>query len=124
MGFFVVNDGAQINSCNLMQIMWCIVCHSNPIDASANNVSHGKIKGLMNYNKNHRTSSLKKHVSHEHVEEGKRWDLLVQKAQGNRNQWESTKERENGPPFLIIQFFGNDWPYNRADLAQHAFLKT
>jgi hypothetical protein len=78
-GFFVVNDGVKINSCN-PQIMRCILCHYNPIDVNAINVSHGKNKGLLNYNKNHGTSFLEKHVFHEHVEECSRWDLfLVQK---------------------------------------------
>jgi hypothetical protein len=31
----------------------------------------------MSYNKDHGTFSLKKHVSHEHVKEGRRWDLLL-----------------------------------------------
>ncbi len=122
--FFVVNDGAQIDSCNLVQIMWCIVYHSNPIDGNVSNVSHGKIKGLMNYNKNHRTSSLKKHVFHEHVEDGNRWDLSMQKVQGNKNQWELTKERENVPPFFIIQFLSTINLTTKLTLHNMPFLKT
>lgn len=88
LGVFLGNDSAQINSCNL-QIMQCIVYHSNPIDDNANNVFHGKNKGLMSYNKYHKMYSLKKHVSHEHVEEAKRWDLLHKKLweiKSNENQ--------------------------------------
>jgi hypothetical protein len=33
----------------------------------------------MRYNKNHGTSSLKKHVFHEHAEKGKRRDFLFEK---------------------------------------------
>jgi hypothetical protein len=56
--------------------MWCIVCHYIPIDVNVINVSHGKNKDLMSYNKDHGTFSLKKHVSYEHLKEGRRWDLL------------------------------------------------
>jgi hypothetical protein len=77
-GFFVVNDGAQIIYCH-PQMMCYIVCHSNLVYVYVNYVSHGKNKGPMSYNKEHGASNLKKHISHEHVEEGKRWDLLVQK---------------------------------------------
>ncbi len=59
--------------------MRCIVYHSNPIDVNVNIVSHGKNKRLMRYNKNHGTSSLKKHVFHEHAEKGKRRDFLFEK---------------------------------------------
>jgi len=53
------------------------VYHSNPIDVNVNNVFDGKHKGLMSYNKDHGTFSLKKHVFHKHVKECKRWDLLL-----------------------------------------------
>jgi hypothetical protein len=123
LGFFIVNDGAKINSCN-PQIMRCIVCHCYPIDVNAINVSHEKNKCLLNYNKDHGTSSLKKLVFHEHVEECKRWDLfLVQKAQGDGPQGETTKKRKNIPPFLIIEFFGTQQPYNKIDPTQHAFFE-
>jgi hypothetical protein len=36
------------------------------------NVSHGKNKGFLSYNKDHGTTYLKKHVFHEYVEEYKR----------------------------------------------------
>jgi hypothetical protein len=42
-----------------------------PIDA------HGKHKGLMNYNKNHGTSALKKHVCHEHPNMYKKWVIFI-----------------------------------------------
>jgi hypothetical protein len=93
LGVFLSNDSAQINFCNL-QIMQCIVYHSNPIDGNANNVFHAKNKGLMSYIKNHKTYCLKKHVSHEHVEEGKRWDLLRKKLkeiETNKNQQKKGK---------------------------------
>jgi hypothetical protein len=54
--------------------MYCLPLY--PIDVNVNNVSHGKNKGLMSHNIDHGTFSLKKHVSHEHVKEGRRWDLL------------------------------------------------
>jgi hypothetical protein len=42
----------------------------------------GKIRAYMKYNKDHGTSTLKKYVFHEHVEEGKKCNLLlVQKDQ-------------------------------------------
>jgi len=86
--------------------MQYIVCHYNPIDVSAINVSHGKIKGFLSYNKDHGTSFLKKYVSHEHVEKCKRWDLfLVQRTQGDRPQRKTTKKRKNILPSLIIEFF-------------------
>ncbi len=47
---------------------------------------HGKNMGPMIYNKDHGSSYLKKHIFHEHVEEGKEWDLLAQKDQGDGNQ--------------------------------------
>jgi hypothetical protein len=52
--------------------MQCIVYHYNPIDVNVINVSHGKNKGLLSYNKDHGTSNLKKHVFYEHVEKCKR----------------------------------------------------
>jgi hypothetical protein len=67
--------------------MQCIVCHYNPSDVNVINVSHGKNKGLLRYNRHHGTFSLKKLVFHERVEECKRWVLfLVQKVQGDGPQ--------------------------------------
>jgi hypothetical protein len=71
-----------------------IVCHSNLVYVYVNYISHGKNKGPMNYNKYHGAFYLKKHVFHEHVKEGKRWDLLAQKNQGDGNQQETTKKKE------------------------------
>lgn len=47
LGFSIVNDGAQVNSCN-PQVIWCIFCHCNPVDV---NVSHGKNNGLVSISK-------------------------------------------------------------------------
>jgi len=67
----------------------CVILFATPIYVYVNYVSHGKNKGPINYNKDHGASNLKKHISHEHVEKGKRWDLLVQKDQGYGNQQET-----------------------------------
>ncbi len=69
----MVNNNVAMNICNL-RMMQCIVCHLTqlePIDA------HGKHKGLMNYNKNHGTSALKKHVCHEHPNMYKKWVIFI-----------------------------------------------
>ncbi len=40
------------------------------------NLSQEKHKGFLNYNKNHGTSSLKKHVCNEHLEAYKKWGFF------------------------------------------------
>jgi hypothetical protein len=71
-----------------------IVCHSNLVYVYVNYISHGKNKGPMNYNKYHGAFYLKKHVSHEHVEEGKK----IKEMEINKKQ---QKKRKNIPPSLI-----------------------
>jgi hypothetical protein len=39
-------------------------------------------------------------------------------------QWESKKKRKNILPFMIIEFFGYQQPYNKIDPMQHAFLEN
>jgi hypothetical protein len=41
------------------------------------NMSQGKNKGFISYNKNYGTSSLKKHVFNEHPKVYKRWGLFL-----------------------------------------------
>jgi hypothetical protein len=40
-------------------------------------LSKGKRKGLLNYNKEHNTSSLKEHISNEHPKVYRRWGLIL-----------------------------------------------
>jgi hypothetical protein len=30
---------------------------------------------------------------------------------------------KNTPPSMINEFFGNQWPFNKVDITQHAFLE-
>jgi hypothetical protein len=55
----IVNNGAFINSCKL-EIMKCVLCHYAIMNVDVHNLAHGKnIKGLVNYNKDHDTISMK-----------------------------------------------------------------
>jgi hypothetical protein len=78
-----------------------------PIDA------HGKHKGLMNYNKNHCTSALKKHSCHEHPNMYKKWGLfLLQKVAKTQSEKQGTKKRKIVLASQITNIFGNQWPYH------------
>jgi hypothetical protein len=70
--FFVVNDGAIVNICN-PHMMHCFLC--DPTQLELLDVK-GKHKGLVSYNKNHGTSTLKKHACHEHPNLYKKWSLF------------------------------------------------
>jgi len=86
--FFVVNDGAKINSINL-QVMRSIFCHPTPLNVDFN----GKNKGLVSYNTQYGTSVLKKHVTDKHVEKYRRWGLfVVQKSKNGGDQRQATKK--------------------------------
>jgi hypothetical protein len=62
-----VNNGAFINSGKL-EIMKCELCHYVIMNVDVHNLAPGKnIKGLVSYNKNHNTISLKKHVQELHL---------------------------------------------------------
>jgi len=59
---FIVNDGALIDFYK-SKIVKCVLCHYVIMNVDVHNLACGKnIKGFVNYNKDHNTSSLKKHV--------------------------------------------------------------
>jgi hypothetical protein len=63
--------------------------------------------------------TITKQVSHKHVEEYRRRELLlVQKAQWNGNQQKNNLKKYI-LPFMIVKFFGNQHSYNKINFAQH-----
>jgi hypothetical protein len=52
------------NTCN-PQMVHCVVCHLIRLEHDAKILNQRKHKGLVNYNKNHNISALKKYVFHE-----------------------------------------------------------
>ncbi len=59
---FILNDGALIDFYK-SKIVRCVLCYYAIMNVDVHNLAHGKnIKGFVNYNKNHNTSFLKKHV--------------------------------------------------------------
>jgi len=100
--------------------MQCIVYHYNLIYVNAKNVSYEKDKSLVNYNKDPNSFFW-----------NKLYLINMWKSVGGGNCWckkfkvmEITKKRKNILPFIIIEFLGNQWPYNKIDLHTVPFLKT
>jgi hypothetical protein len=59
---FVVNGVVIINSCN-PQMLQCVLCRFFNVQIDVRNLSQGKNKKLLSYNKDHGTSSLEKPTS-------------------------------------------------------------
>jgi hypothetical protein len=61
-GVFVVVNGVVVtNSCN-PRMLWCVVYHLFVVQVDAKNLSQGKNKRLLSYNKYHGTNLLEKHT--------------------------------------------------------------
>jgi hypothetical protein len=66
--FFVMNDGDFSSCCN-SQVMRCVLCHLTIMNGDAHNLAHRKsLKGLVNYNKDHSTSFLKKNMFQNYIQ--------------------------------------------------------
>jgi hypothetical protein len=74
--FLVVNGVFAIIFCN-PQLLQYIICHPFIMQVDARNMFQGKNKKIIYHNKDHGTSSLKKHTFNEYVEVYKRWKLFL-----------------------------------------------
>jgi hypothetical protein len=74
----------------------------------ARNISKTKSNILLNYNKKHGTSLLKKQVSNGHLEESKRQGLFLIHIVIEMVKWKQVaKKRKIILPFQIMKFFCN-----------------
>jgi hypothetical protein len=98
--------------------MQCIVCHWNPIDVIVNMFPMGKIKVLW-FITNIIVLYFKTFISWTC---GSVYEVGVDVGEKSLRRWKSTKNNKK-ISFMINKFFGNQWPFNKADLSQHAFLE-
>jgi len=75
-GFFVVNGANVIIFC-ISQMLQCVVHHLFVVQVDVKNLSKGKNKRLLSYNKDQGTNLLKNHTSNEHPKVYKRWGLFL-----------------------------------------------
>jgi hypothetical protein len=86
---------------------------------------HGKHKGLVNYNKNHDISTLKKHACHEHLYLYKNWGLFIlQRVIEAQSEKCGSKKTKLVPPFQNTNSFVNQQPYHKSNLLQQALLEN
>jgi len=97
--------------------MHCIMCHSNgnnPIQCSI----IGKI-GLITYDKDNETISMKKHVNNCHLHELKKWNVMVEVTKSFESVHPTCKRKTNSTPSSITSFFN----YKNGPI-QWAFLEN
>lgn len=102
--------------------MQCIVCHWNPIDVNVNMFPMGKIKALWIIT-NIIVLFFKTCISWTC---GSAYEVGVDVGEESIRKWKSIKKRQKNekyPPCMINKFFGSQWPFNKVDLTQHAFLE-
>jgi hypothetical protein len=76
------------------------------VQVNVRNLSQGKNKGLLSYNNDHGTSSLKQHIFNEHhvmcIGGG---FVFATNNGGNYHERQVTKKRIDIPPFQITKFW-------------------
>lgn len=110
--------------CNNLQSMQCVLCHPIPLEYDLNFSTQGKNNGFVNY-KEHNTSVLKKHVTHEQSKQYRKQSLfLVEKVSKTKSDKQFAKKRKIVPPFKITKFFNNQCPYNKSNPTQQSFMEV
>lgn len=121
--FFQLLDGSgggRVDA-NIVQTMRCVICHptfvSNPISSGTTRSR----KCVVNYNHNHGSTSLKKHVDSAHFELYDRYVKEMAEKQALETPISArtkNKKRKSISTSQIVDFFGSKEAYMKLDLPQ------
>jgi hypothetical protein len=113
--FFVVNDGSKLYII-MPQTMHCVFCHFVCQSYNADNTTKRK-KGMISYNQQHGTTSMKKHILGKHLA-WRRWKNVNVAFDLEKLHKEKFKNRFVICYGAITDHFGNGNPYKKDDAQQ------
>lgn len=120
--FYVVNDNSEPDSAHPQQ-MRCAICHPAQQEHRPNSATRVR-KGVVTYNKQHGTTSMKKHVAQEHGEiftkyKATRKPNVLTRAEGQQPR----RMKKDPSPSLLTDFISNQSSGKKADPAQERLLE-
>lgn len=102
--------------------MWCVICHSVSQTYSSGNTTKKK-KGLITFNQQHGTTSMKKHILSKHLAAWRCWKSVNLTFIVEDNYQEKGKQRCVVGYGAITEHFGSVNLYKNDDLQQKKIME-
>lgn len=124
--FFQLLDGSgggRVDA-SIVQTMRCVICHPTSVSSPSSSRKTRSRKGVVNYNHNHGSTSLKKHVDTAHSELYDRYVKEMAEKQALETPTSArtkNKKRKSVQASQIVDFFGSKEAYKKLDLPQVSF---
>jgi hypothetical protein len=120
--FYVVNDNSEPDSAHPQQ-MRCAICHPAQQEHRPNSATRVR-KGVVTYNKQHGTTSMKKHVAQEHGDiftkyKATRKPNVLTRSEGPHPR----RMKKDASPSLLTDFMSNQGSGKKSDPAQERLLE-
>ena len=121
--FFQLLDGSgggRVDA-SIVQTMRCVICHPTSVSSPSSIRTRRSRKGVVNYNHNHGSTSLKKHVDAAHSELYDRYVKEMAEKQALETPTSTrtkNKKRKSIQASQIVDFFGSKEAYRKLDLPQ------
>lgn len=120
--FYVVNDNSEPDSAHPQQ-MRCAICHPAQQEHRPNSATRVR-KGVVTYNKQHGTTSMKKHVAQEHGDIFTRYKATRKPNILTRSEGQHPRRmKKDSSPSLLTDFMNNQTPGKKSDPAQERLLE-
>ncbi|KAG0556897.1 hypothetical protein KC19_11G087000 [Ceratodon purpureus] len=120
--FYVVNDNSEPDSAHPQQ-MRCAICHPAQQEHRPNSATRVR-KGVVTYNKQHGTTSMKKHVAQEHGDIFTKYKATRKPNVLTRSEGQQPRRMKKDPsPLLLTDFMSNPSPGKKSDPAQERLLE-
>nr|XP_024402695.1 uncharacterized protein LOC112295398 isoform X2 [Physcomitrium patens] len=115
--FYVVNDNSEPDSGRPQQ-MRCAICHPAQQEHRPNSATRVR-KGVVTYNKQHGTTSMKKHVAQEHGDIFTKYKATRKPSVMTRAEGQHSRRMKKDPsPSVLSDFLGNHSSSKKSDPAQ------
>lgn len=121
--FYVVNDNSEPDSAHPQQ-MRCAICHPAQQEHRPNSATRVR-KGVVTYNKQHGTTSMKKHVAQEHGDIFTKYKATRKPSVLTRTEGQHPRRMKKDPsPSLLTDFISNNQSSSKkSDPAQERLLE-
>nr|XP_024359895.1 uncharacterized protein LOC112274515 isoform X1 [Physcomitrium patens] len=120
--FYVVNDNSEPDSARPQQ-MRCAICHPAQQEHRPNSATRVR-KGVVTYNKQHGTTSMKKHVAQEHGDIFTKYKATRMSNATTRAEFQHSRRMKNDPlPSIISDILYNQNSNKKFDPAQERLLE-
>lgn len=120
--FYVVNDNSEPDSAHPQQ-MRCAICHPAQQEHRPNSATRVR-KGVVTYNKQHGTTSMKKHVAQEHGDIFTKYRNTRKPNVMTRAEVQHPRRMKKDPsPSLLTDFISHQGSSKKSDPAQERLLE-